>query len=136
VTNKIDYFEIGSSDPGASKAFYGTLFGWVIENPTGPAPYSMVDEARGGLWDTSDMGAANWAIFYVRVDDVQAALDHAVRLGASVAIPLPTMAESSLPTFSTHSGIDLGSGDPKRRDGLGSRLRPGAAALARQNSGR
>jgi len=47
----------------------------------------MVDEARGGLWDTSDLGAANWAIFYVRVEDVPAALDQALRLGASVAIP-------------------------------------------------
>ena len=66
VTNKIDYFEIGSPDPDASKAFYGTLFDWEIEDPTGPAPYRMVDEARGGLWDTSDLGAANWAIFYVQ----------------------------------------------------------------------
>lgn len=76
MTNKIDYFEIGSPDPDASKAFYGTLFDWEIEDPTGPAPYRMVDEARGGLWDTSDMGAANWAIFYVRVEDVQAAERH------------------------------------------------------------
>jgi len=35
-----------------------------IEDPTGRAPYRMVDEARGGLWDTSDVGAANWAIFF------------------------------------------------------------------------
>ena len=70
MTNKIDYFEIGSPDPDVSKAFYGALFDWEIEDPTGPAPYRMVDEARGGLWDTSDMGAANWAIFYVRVEDV------------------------------------------------------------------
>ena len=87
MTDKVDYFEIGSPDQGASKAFYGGLFGWEIEDPTGPAPYRMVDEGRGGLWDTSAMGAANWAIFYVHVEDVQAALDQALRLGASVAIP-------------------------------------------------
>jgi predicted enzyme related to lactoylglutathione lyase len=87
VTNKIDYFEIGSPDPDASKAFYGTLFGWEIEDPTGVAPYRMVDGARGGLWDTSEIGADSWAIFYVRVENVQDALDEALRLGASVAIP-------------------------------------------------
>ncbi len=87
MTNKIDYFEIGSPDPDVSKAFYGALFDWEIEDPTGPAPYRMVDEARGGLWDTSDMGAANWAIFYVRVENVHGALDQALRLGATVAIP-------------------------------------------------
>ena len=88
MTNKIDYFEIGSPDPDTSKAFYGSLFDWEIEDPTGPAPYRMVDEARGGLWDTSDVGTANWAIFYVHVADVQAAFDQALRLGATVAIPV------------------------------------------------
>jgi predicted enzyme related to lactoylglutathione lyase len=88
VTNRIDYFEIGSPDPAASKAFYGGLFDWEIEDPQGPAPYSMVDEARGGLWDTSGADAGNWAIFYVHVDDVQQALDRAVRLGATVVVPL------------------------------------------------
>jgi predicted enzyme related to lactoylglutathione lyase len=87
VTNQIDYFEIGSPDPDTSRAFYGTLFGWEIEDPTGPAPYHMVDQARGGLWDTSDAGGANWAIFYVHVEDVQAALDEALRLGATIAVP-------------------------------------------------
>lgn len=53
----------------------------------GACPYRMVDEARGGRWDTSDMRAANWAIFYVRVEDVHAALDQALRLGATAAIP-------------------------------------------------
>lgn len=87
MTNKIDYFEIGSPDPDASKAFYGTLFDWEVGDPSGPVPYRMVDEARGGLWDTSTIGAANWAIFYVHVDDVKTALDQAVQLGATVAIP-------------------------------------------------
>ena len=48
----------------------------------------MVDQARGGLWDTSESGGANWAIFYVDVEDVRAALDQARRLGATVAVPL------------------------------------------------
>lgn len=88
VTNTIDYFEIGSPEPDASKAFYGTLFHWEIEDPTGPVPYRMVDEGRGGLWDTSDLNGERWAIFYVHVEDVAAALDQAVRLGATVAIPV------------------------------------------------
>jgi predicted enzyme related to lactoylglutathione lyase len=88
VTNKIDYFEIGSPDPEASKAFYGSLFDWEIEDPTGPVQYRMVDGARGGLWDTSEVGEANWAIFYVHVADVQGAFDQALRLGATVAVPV------------------------------------------------
>jgi len=87
VANNIDYFEIGSPDPEAAKAFYGTLFGWEIGAPSSPARYSMVDEGRGGLWDTSAIGGGNWAIFYVHVDDVQVAIDQAQALGATVAVP-------------------------------------------------
>jgi predicted enzyme related to lactoylglutathione lyase len=86
--NAVDYFEIGSPDPEASKAFYGSLFDWVVEPPSGPAPYSMVEEGKGGLWDTSAIGGQSWAIFYVHVEDVQAAVNHAQELGATVAIPL------------------------------------------------
>jgi hypothetical protein len=84
MTNNIDYFEIGSSDPDASRAFYGPLFGWEIAEP---AAYSMIDGDRGGLWDTSTMGGANWAIFYVHVGDVKAAISKAEELGATTAVP-------------------------------------------------
>jgi predicted enzyme related to lactoylglutathione lyase len=34
------------------------------------------------------VGGGNWAIFYVHVDDVDAAVENAKRLGAQVAIPV------------------------------------------------
>ena len=72
MANTVDYFEIGTPDAAASTAFYAGLFSWEIGPPEGPAKYAMVQGGQGGLWDTSDMGGANWAIFYVQVDDVQA----------------------------------------------------------------
>ena len=88
MTNDVNYFEIGTPDPAASTTFYGSLFGWNIGQPSMPARYSMINEDRGGLWDTSAMGGANWAIFYVQVEDVQAAVDRATGLGAAVVVPL------------------------------------------------
>lgn len=87
MTNDVNYFEIGSPDPQASKTFYGRLFDWTVGEPSMPARYSMVNEDRGGLWDTSEMGGANWAIFYVQVEDVQTAIDRAQELGATVVVP-------------------------------------------------
>jgi uncharacterized protein len=87
MANDVNYFEIGSSDPEASKAFYSGLFEWNVGEPSMPARYSMVNENRGGLWDTSEMGAANWAIFYVQVEDVRAAIARASQLGAAVVVP-------------------------------------------------
>jgi predicted enzyme related to lactoylglutathione lyase len=88
MTNVVDYYEIGSPDPEASRAFYGKLFDWTIGPQAEPAQYSMINEDRGGLWGTSAIGGANWAIFYVHVDDVRAAMERAQELGATVAMPL------------------------------------------------
>ncbi len=87
MNNRVDYFEIGSSNPAASKAFYSGMFGWPIGDPS-EAQYSMVDGGAGGLWDTAALGGASWAIFYVHVDDVAAAIGQAEELGATVALPL------------------------------------------------
>lgn len=86
MPNQVDYFEIGSADPAASSEFYGGMFDWQFGDVT-PAAYQSVNAGAGGLWDTSAMGGGNYAIFYVRVDDVQASLDKAVSLGATVVIP-------------------------------------------------
>ena len=82
----VNYFEIGSPDPDASAAFYGSLFDWSIGGPS-PLGYRMVEQDKGGLWDTNAMGGNSWAIFYVQVDDVKAAIARAESLGASVAVP-------------------------------------------------
>ncbi|MCU1659214.1 MAG: bleomycin resistance protein [Pseudonocardiales bacterium] len=87
MANFIDYFEIGSSDAGSSRTFYGGLFDWTIGEPSQPAQYSMVDGENGGLWDTSGMTGENWAIFYVHVEDVRATISRAQELGATVAVP-------------------------------------------------
>lgn len=88
MTNRIDYFEIGTPQPGQAREFYGGLFGWEIGPPSEPAQYAMVDGGNGGLWDTTGIGAESWAIFYVHVPDVAAAIAKAEELGARVAIPL------------------------------------------------
>ena len=87
MTNTIDYFEIGTADPGTSRAFYGGLFGWPIAEASAESGYASVANDSGGLWDTSGMGGENWAIFYVHVDDVAATVKRAEELGAKVAIP-------------------------------------------------
>jgi predicted enzyme related to lactoylglutathione lyase len=87
MSNSVNYFEIGTPEPAASKAFYSGMFDWPV-GPPSEAGYSMVSGEQGGLWDTSSMGGGNWAIFYVQVDDVAASIAKAVGLGASVAVPL------------------------------------------------
>ena len=88
MTNDMNYFEIGTPDPEASRAFYGALFDWKFGAPSMPARYSMINENCGGLWDTAETGADNWAIFYVQVNNVHDAIERAQQLGATVVVPV------------------------------------------------
>lgn len=86
MTAIVNYFEVGSADPDAARSFYGSLFDWAFGEPS-PAGYRTVNGDKGGLWDTTSLGGNAWAIFYVQVDDVKAAIARAESLGASVAVP-------------------------------------------------
>ena len=82
--NVVNYFEVGTPDAGATTAFYGGLFGWQIAES---GNYRAVEGDKGGVWDSSTMGGGAWAIFYVQVDDVQATIEKASGLGATVVVP-------------------------------------------------
>lgn len=85
--NKVDYFEIGTTNPEEVKRFYSEVFGWRI-GPPSSVGYSMVNETEGGIWDTSAIGGAGYAIFYVQVDDVEETVKKAESLGARVLFPV------------------------------------------------
>lgn len=88
--NPIVHFEIRSTDPDASRAFYGDLFGWTYP-PGGFPGYTYVDSGvptgtiPGGISPTQ--GGSAMVTVFAGVADVQAALDKAVSLGGKVVQP-------------------------------------------------
>jgi len=88
MAGKVDYCEIGTTDPAATKAFYEGAFGWDIEPPQGPMSYSMVNGGEGGVWESATNGGESYAIFYINVDDVKATVDKAIALGATLKVPV------------------------------------------------
>lgn len=89
MTDTVNYFEIGTTDPQAAQAFYGDTFGWTF-GPLTPGDYRMVGEAGngGGLWDSTSIGGESWAVFYIEVDDIHAKIAQATANGADTVIPL------------------------------------------------
>ncbi|TDU89548.1 hypothetical protein EV138_3119 [Kribbella voronezhensis] len=80
VVNSIAWFEIGTDDPAAAERFYGDVFGWKVAHDdtvsSDPAYQFFVtgdgEGMRGGLFATQGE-LANYAVFTVLVDDVDAA---------------------------------------------------------------
>jgi hypothetical protein len=85
----IAYFEIAGPDASGLADFYRAVFGWEIK--PGPFPAYFNIEAEGaGMRGGIRQEAAAERVLYVKVPDLQAALDEAVKRGGKVVIP-PTV---------------------------------------------
>jgi predicted enzyme related to lactoylglutathione lyase len=76
------WFHNSSDDPAASSAFYEQLLGWRASD--GPGGLTMLTGENGPFAGVapSDGAAAGW-VPYAQVDDVDAAVERARRLGAT-----------------------------------------------------
>ena len=86
MPSPIVHAEIRSTDPDATRAFFGELFGWTF--PEGAIPgYTYVDSGvpntlPAGIGPVQ--GGTPLVTFFVGVDDIDAAVANASRLGGSV----------------------------------------------------
>lgn len=90
MPHPITWWEIGVKDAGKAKEFYGKLFEWKIEEMGAMKGYHSVDTGgegiNGGIFQTpSDV--PNYVSIYVEVDNLQAYLDRAQKLGGKLIVP-------------------------------------------------
>jgi predicted enzyme related to lactoylglutathione lyase len=89
--NPVVHFEIGVNDSKAANKFYADLFGWKID-ANNPMNYGIVDtdspgEGIGGGISKPPDGSGPYTTFYVNVEDLQAKLDEAEKLGGKTVMP-------------------------------------------------
>jgi predicted enzyme related to lactoylglutathione lyase len=96
MARPVVHFEVIGSDPDQLRRYYGDLFGWSFDTPSpvakevsDPDNYGFLElisaqdgsGIRGGVGGGADY--QSHAIFYVAVEDVEAALDRAESLGGT-----------------------------------------------------
>jgi len=87
--NPFVHVELASTDVPKSKAFYGKLFDWQLEDADmGPAgTYTLIkvgEGTGGGMMKQLMPNAPSAWLAYVLVDDIKAATEKAKSLGATV----------------------------------------------------
>jgi predicted enzyme related to lactoylglutathione lyase len=87
----VTWFEIIAKDAAKSQRFYSELFGWKID-ANNPMKYGLVDTGskegiQGGIGQASDQFPVKNLTFYVQVDDIDASLKRAEKLGGRTAMP-------------------------------------------------
>jgi len=88
----VAYFEIVSPDASRARAFYTELFGWSADADPAMGGYALVDTGAGGDAIGGGIGAAEepgeaGVKIYMRVDDLEAYLERAEKLGGTRVQP-------------------------------------------------
>jgi predicted enzyme related to lactoylglutathione lyase len=87
VSHPVVHAEIRSSDPDATRAFFGELFGWTYPTEGAYPGYTFVETGVPGALYTAIsplQDGKDLVTFFVGVTDMDAAIAGAVRLGGSV----------------------------------------------------
>jgi predicted enzyme related to lactoylglutathione lyase len=89
MSHPVVHAEIRSSDPDATRAFFGDLFGWHYSEGAYPG-YTFADTGVDGALPTAIsplQGDTDTVLFFIGVQDVAAALAKAEELGGRVVQP-------------------------------------------------
>ncbi len=89
MPNAVVHWEIMGNDAGKTQRFYADLFSWKV-SADNQWNYGMVDtETSQGINGAVGADPGGPAVrIYVQVDDLQACLSRAERMGAKVVMPI------------------------------------------------
>lgn len=112
MARPVVHFEIAASDTSRSRTFYGQLFDWQIQQHEG-MDYHLVAQAGqnsiGGGIGATQPGQHPSVTFYVQVDDLQACLDRAEKLGGkTILAPTPIPDVGTCAMLADPDGIVIG----------------------------
>jgi uncharacterized protein len=92
MAHPVAFFEVISPDHERAQQFYADMFGWKVAADPAMGGYGLVDTGAGadaiggGIGPSSESGDSGVKI-YVRVEDLDAALARAERLGGKRLVP-------------------------------------------------
>ena len=108
MPNPVVHFEITGADGSALQSFYRDLFDWKID-ANNEWQYGVVETGgdggiNGGIAENQDGATGGRVTVYAAVDDMQAYLDKAERLGAKVVMPVTDMGDFAIALFTDPAG--------------------------------
>jgi predicted enzyme related to lactoylglutathione lyase len=110
MPHPVVHAEIRSSDPDATREFFGKLFGWSYSDGAYPGYTFVATGAEGGPPTAiSPLQAdADQVLFFVGVADVAATLDQAEKLGGTIVQPAQQVPGVTFGVFADPQGHQIG----------------------------
>jgi uncharacterized protein len=110
MSQSIAFFEVMGQDAKKLQSFYGGLFGWSFSKVEG-MDYSFINTPEGqvmGGIGQAPQGPGWGTTFYVPVDDIAAAVAHAVEAGGTVLMPPTEVPETTIAVVADPEGHPIG----------------------------
>jgi hypothetical protein len=110
MAHPVIHAEIRSTDPDATRAFFGGLFGWKYSDGAFPG-YSFVDTGVEGAIPTAIgplQGGKDSVLFFIGVEDVEATLARAEELGGTIIQPAQQVPGVTFGVFADPQGHAVG----------------------------
>ena len=110
MANGVTWFEVAGKDRDALKSFYSQLFDWKLSDME-EMPYTGVEASDGGIpggIGQAPDGHPGHVIFYVSVDDIDAALAKAESLGGKAEMGPMEIPAGRIAHFSDPEGHTVG----------------------------
>lgn len=111
MAHPVIHAEIRSADPDATRAFFGELFGWKVASEGAFPGYTFIDTgAEGGTYVAISprQSAEDEVLFFVAVEDVDATLAKAEKLGGKIVQPAQRVPGTSFGVFADAQGHRVG----------------------------
>lgn len=116
MQHPVIWFEVLGNDGAKLRRFYGEMFDWSFQ-VNDEADYGMVDCATGGI--PGGVGAApagpGRTTFYVKVDDIDAAMARGKKLGAEVLMPVTELPDVTVAVLEDPQGNPIGLAKPRAK---------------------
>jgi uncharacterized protein len=111
MPHPVIHAEIRSDDPDATRQFYADLFGWTVASEGAFPGYTFIDTGvEGGTYVAISprQGTDDEVLFFVGVEDVDAALRRAEELGGTIVQPAQHVPGTSFGVFADAQGHKVG----------------------------
>ena len=115
MAHPVVHAEIRSTDPDATRAFFGELFGWTVASEGAYPGYTFINTgAEGGPFVAIGPRQAgdDEVLFFVGVENVAATLAKAEELGGTVIQPTQQVPGTSFGVFEDAQGHRVGVAGP------------------------